>query len=83
MVASLLDDAEGDDNLNHNLAMFIFLMTNEDVLLVQSSDMSSLLAKMYWFTPTANKNIIESEEPTWPDSAIVFTRRQTLVESNN
>ena len=76
MVASLLDDSQCDENLSHNLAMFIYLMTNDEVLLVSSCDMSNLLAKMYWFTPIANRNISEPEDYVWPDSAIVFTRRQ-------
>ena len=57
MFTSLLEDSQRDDSLSHNLAMFVFLLTNTDVFLVQSCDMNNLLNKMYWFTPKANKNI--------------------------
>ena len=57
MFTSLLEDSQRDDSLSHNLAMFVFLLTNTDVFLVQSCDMNNLINKMYWFTTRANKNI--------------------------
>ena len=56
--------------------MLVYMLVNDDVLLLQSGDMNKLLTKMYWFTPQANKNINELQNYDWPDGVIVFTRKQ-------
>ena len=63
-VASLLDS---DDKMSHNITMFLYLLTNPDVLLIQSCDMKKILNKMYWFTAHANQAINHL------DNVIIFT----------
>ena len=77
LIASLLDDQLRDDYEGHNIGALVFLLTNEDVLLLPNNFMNTLLEKVYSFTPKANKNIFEtSASSDWPDSSIVFTKRQ-------
>ena len=48
-------ESEREVTMSHNLTMFIYLMTNKNVLLISNEDMHSLLDKMFCFTTAFNK----------------------------
>ena len=74
-LALLLDDSQSSDGLSHNILMLVYMLVNDDVLLLQSGDMNKLLTKMYWFTSQANRNINEVQNYDWPDGVMVFTSK--------
>ena len=53
--------------------MLLYLVVNEDVLLVQSGDMHNLLRKVYSFTP---KFHAEKDSNLLANNAFVFTQRK-------
>ena len=58
--------------------MLLYVITNEDVLLIQSGDMHNLLRKVYSFTHKFHAEITNTQ--LLDDGAFVFTQRKAEEE---
>jgi len=64
--------------------MLIYLMTHENVLLIESKNMTQLLEKVYHFT--AKFNQIEDPryaDKAWPEGSVVFTKTRGPTQRAN
>ena len=69
--------------MDYHVMMLIYLLTSENVFLIETSNFRALLRKLYYFSAEFNKprfdNIPELDDfhllkGIWPERAIVFTR---------